>query len=91
MEIALLYVDDCPNWRLVDERLREALHLAGREEVRVERRLVATHEAAEAIQFHGSPTVHVDGQDPFANPHGSIGLTCRVRLPTVAQLVEVLA
>ena len=91
VEIALLYCDDCPNWRLVDERLREALRLVGREEARVERRLVATHEDAEAIRFHGSPTVHVNGQDPFTDPHGPVGLTCRVGLPTVAQLVEVLA
>ena len=91
MDVALLYFDGCPNWRLIDERLRQALSLAGREDVRVERRLVTSTENAAAMQFRGSPTVHVNGQDPFADAGGPVGLSCRVGLPTVAQLVEVLA
>ena len=98
MTVTLLFLPDCPNWRLADERLREALALAGRDDVRVEHRLVATAEQAAAVGFRGSPTVLVDGRDPFAEPDSPIGLSCRVYRsgnglagsPTVAQLLAVL-
>ena len=88
-----LNFDDCPNWQLADGRLREALIRAGRTDVRVEHRRVATLAEAEAAEFVGSPTVLVDGRDPFA------GLSCRVYrtgkglagAPTVEQMVEVLS
>src|SRR5690349_15174220 len=38
VDVTLLYLDDCPNWQVADERLRQALALAGRDDVRVERR-----------------------------------------------------
>lgn len=40
--------------------------------------LVNTREAAERLGFTGSPTVIVDGEDPFATPGAPIGLACRV-------------
>ncbi len=50
------------------------------------------------MQFHGSPTVLVDGQDPFPGDAAPAGLSCRVYrtasgvsgAPTIEQLVEVL-
>ena len=99
MTVTLLFSSDCPNWRLADERLREALARLGRDEVRVERRLVTTPEQAEVAGFRGSPTVLVNGRDPFADPTAPAGLSCRVYpteagltgAPTVEQLVAVLA
>jgi hypothetical protein len=98
VHVSLLYFDGCPNWQLADERLREALAHAGRTGVSVEHRRVATAEEAVAIGFRGSPTVLVDGRDPFAEPDSPIGLSCRVYRsgnglagsPTVAQLLAVL-
>ena len=60
--------------------------------------LVDTPEAAAAARFRGSPTVLIDGVDPFADRDAPIGLTCRVYLtsdgvsgaPSVAQLAEAL-
>ncbi len=97
MTIELLYFADCPNWQVTDERLREALRLAGRDD-EVEYRTVETEAQAEAVGFAGSPTVLVDGRDPFADPSGepaAAGLSCRVYwtpaglagAPTVEQLV----
>jgi hypothetical protein len=51
------------------------------------------------VGFRGSPTVLVDGRDPFADRQAPVGLSCRVYstpeglagAPTVAQLIEVLA
>lgn len=99
MRVELLYFDGCPNWRLADQRLRDALTQAGRDDVRVEHRRVTTPEQAQASGFRGSPTVLVDGRDPFADPDAPVGLSCRVfrteaglaGAPTVEQLVRVLS
>jgi hypothetical protein len=65
----------------------------------VEHRLVSTPEEAQAAGFRGSPTVLVNGQDPFADPDAPVGLSCRVfrteaglaGAPTVEQLLAVLS
>ena len=96
--MSLLYFDGCPNWQEADERLREALARAGRDDVRVERHLVATHEEAVSAGFRGSPTVLVNGWDPFADPDAPVGLSCRMYRtenglagsPTIEQLLTVL-
>ena len=96
--VTLLLSADCPNRQMADARLREALALAGRDDVRVEHRLVTTPEQAEAAGFRGSPTVPVNGRDPFADPAAPAGLSCRVYpteaglagAPTVEQLLAVL-
>jgi len=98
MKIQLLYFDGCPNWHVTDDRLREALEEIG-SSVAVERVLVSTPEEAEAWSFHGSPSVLVDGEDPFVEPGADVGLSCRLYrtttglagAPTVEQLIEVLA
>jgi len=98
MKLQLLYFDGCPNWHLADDRLQKALDELG-SKVEVERVLVSTREEAEAWSFHGSPSVLVDGKDPFAERKADVGLSCRLYrtpagpagAPTVAQLVEVLA
>jgi hypothetical protein len=95
----LLYFDDCPNWQVADERLRQALALAGRDDVRMKRRLVVTPEQAEAAGFRVSPTVLINGRDPFAEPDAPVGLSCRVYgtateltgAPAVEQLLAVLS
>ena len=91
------YFDGCPNWRETDERLREAVLLAGLSvaPTYVE---VETPEDAERLSFRGSPTVLVDGADPFADVSAPVGLSCRVfqtpeglrGAPTVEQLLAVL-
>lgn len=98
MDVALLYFHGCPNWRVAGDRLREALVRAGRADVQVEHRTVATPEEARAAGFRGSPTVLVDGRDPFADPDSPVGVSCRVYrteeglagAPTVEQLLAVL-
>jgi hypothetical protein len=97
VRLQLLYFDECPNWRVADARLREALEMLG-SRTEIERVLVATAAEADAWDFHGSPSVLVDGRDPFGAPGAPVGLTCRLYRtptgvdgsPTVEQLVEVL-
>ncbi|WP_369795266.1 thioredoxin family protein [Cellulomonas sp. KRMCY2] len=74
MRIQLLYFDECPSWQVADARLREALAAVGNT-TDVERVLVTTADAAESWGFHGSPSVLVDGEDPFAEPGAPVG--CR--------------
>ena len=76
MDIALLYFDDCPNWKVVDERLSAIA--AERADRTVTRHLVETLEDAERVGFHGSPSILVDGVDVFADPEAGVGLSCRV-------------
>lgn len=98
MVVTVQYFDGCPNWRTAEERLSEALDRLGRRDVVVTRRRVASGEEAEELSFRGSPTILVDGRDPFADPDSPVGLSCRVYptrdglvgAPTVEQLVEVL-
>lgn len=98
MRVQLLYFDDCPSWRVAAGRVQEALETVGRQ-VEVEKVLVATPEQAEEWRFHGSPSLLIDGTDPFAQPDAPVGLACRIYQtpdgiggsPTVAQLVEVLS
>ena len=97
MDITLLYFDDCPNWKIADERL--AAIAAERADLKVTRHLVNTSEEAERVGFHGSPSILVDGVDVFAEPGAGVGLSCRVYrtpdglagAPTLEQLRAALA
>ena len=44
----------------------------------VQYQLIETPEAAAEHGFRGSPTVLIDGVDPFTDPDAPIGLSCRV-------------
>ena len=78
----------------MEERLREALTLSGIPQS-VEHCLVETPEEADKYRFAGSPSILLNGRDPFAAPPSAVGLTCRVYstpdgaagAPTVEQLV----
>jgi hypothetical protein len=78
MNITLQYFDGCPNWRLADERLREALREAGADRAQITYEKIETPEEAEEASFRGSPSILVDGRDPFANEDAPVGLSCRV-------------
>jgi hypothetical protein len=76
VQIRLLYLDDCPNWR-------EAAAVLGRlgaemPDLEIEHAIVDTPEEAERVGFHGSPSIHVDGRDLFAGDADPIGLSCRI-------------
>ncbi|MFC3688875.1 DF family (seleno)protein [Aquipuribacter hungaricus] len=95
MTVTLLYFDGCPNWQEAEDRLHEAMRRAGRpvSDLRAER--VITPEDAQRLRFRGSPTILVDGEDPFADAAAPVGLACRLfqtpdgllGAPTVEQLV----
>jgi len=89
-EIAFQYFDGCPNWQTTHDRLEEAIEDL---DLTVAMQRVETPEEAAEIGFRGSPTVLIDGVDPFADPTApAVGTwACRVYQtedgsPTVEQL-----
>jgi ABC-2 type transport system permease protein len=98
MRIELLYFDGCPTYRNAEVDLRRVLAEGG-VEAEVELVKVNSDEEARRLEFPGSPTVRVDGRDPFPVPHrGEGGLVCRVYAtpegmkgtPTAAMIREAL-
>jgi hypothetical protein len=98
MELILLTVPDCPNAAAFEERLAAAL--ASHPGAAVRRRVIMSElEAAEA-GMHGSPTLLIDGTDPFAAPRQPPSLSCRLyrdaagrteAVPSVQELRRVLS
>jgi hypothetical protein len=97
MEVTLLYFDDCPNWRVANGHLESLL--SEYPQMSITRHIVDTPEEAERTGFGGSPSVLINGSDPFADGQEAVGLTCRLYQtadglagsPTREQLREVLA
>jgi hypothetical protein len=98
MELTLLTVPACPNAAQFEERLAAAL--AGHPDVVVQRREIADEQEAAETGMHGSPTLLIDGVDPFAAPGQPPSLSCRLyrdgtghtaRTPSVEALRQVLA
>lgn len=76
MELILLTVPDCPNAVVFGERL--AVALAGRPDRVVRHREVADERDAAQAGMCGSPTLLINGTDPFAVPGQMPGLACRL-------------
>ena len=97
VDIDVLFVPDCPNLDLVRRRLFEALDRSG-VDAAVRETEVSSDEAAHTAGMHGSPTLLINGQDPFAEPDQPTSLSCRLYrsgglvegAPTVRELVAVL-
>ena len=96
--ITVLHTPGCPNVALLRQRLADALtHVPGpAPQVVVEE--VADPDEANRRSFHGSPTLLVDGVDPFAGPETPPAFACRTYrtetgiegAPSVDQIVAAL-
>jgi hypothetical protein len=85
-EVRLLYFGDCPNWKIAKAHLKAALVDVGVDPGEIIYEKVTTPEQATEVGFRGSPTILVDGVDPFAQPDDPTGLACRIyRTPEGAQ------
>lgn len=76
MELTLLTIPDCPNAAGFEQRL--ALALADLPDAVVRRREVADEREAAQAGMNGSPTLLINGVDPFAVPGQAPGLACRL-------------
>jgi hypothetical protein len=76
MQLTVLAVPDCPNTRVLEDRLAAVLHdQAG---VSVSRQVIADEREAARWGMHGSPTLLIDGIDPFAESGQPPSLSCRL-------------
>jgi hypothetical protein len=76
MELKVLAVPDCPNVVLLEQRLAQVTE--GRRDVTVSRQVIADQGQADRWGMHGSPTILVDGTDPFAEEGEPASLSCRL-------------
>ncbi|ULN44835.1 thioredoxin family protein (plasmid) [Mycolicibacterium crocinum] len=99
MDVELRYIAACPSLTVIRQRLALALDAVGHCNTDVRLRLVRTAEEAQHLGFVGSPTVLVDGIDPFPESAAAVGLSCRLYRdgatvsgsPSVEQLTAALA
>ncbi len=93
MTLEILQVPGCPGADLLAARLAELGH------PRTIRRVVTRQVDAERLGLTGSPTLFLDGADPFARPGQPLSVSCRLYLdehgrqspaPSVGQLRDAL-
>lgn len=97
MDVELLYVPACPHLDRARQRLREALRAVD-VSATVRETEVSTAEAAGGAGMRGSPTLLIDGHDPFPGGDDTASLSCRLYrvngtidgAPTVDQIVAAL-
>jgi hypothetical protein len=73
MDVELLYFDGCPHWQAADARLRQVA-----DEVGARVRRLRVQEGDDLTGFSGSPTILIDGHDPFPRTGPVDGLACRL-------------
>ncbi len=78
MKIELLWFDECPSYQEARTRLEQVLCEEGIDAV-IEMIQVHDHTDAVARKFLGSPTIRLNGIDPFAEPgQDNFAMQCRV-------------
>jgi hypothetical protein len=81
VEVRVLYFEGCPNAAEAERRVRQAV--ADRADIEVVLERVDDPADAARLGMHGSPTILVDGTDPFATPDTPTSWSCRVYPPTL--------
>jgi hypothetical protein len=76
VRLTVLHTPDCPNAQpLLDELTALTSNMRGAEVEVIE---VHDEGTAHELGFHGSPTLLVEGHDPFPYETGETGLACRL-------------
>jgi hypothetical protein len=79
LDIELLWWAGCPSTERALAELRGVLGELGLDDVEIRTTELRTEEEARERGFLGSPTLLVEGEDPFAgSDDDEIGLSCRV-------------
>jgi hypothetical protein len=76
MELTVLAVPDCPNVAVLQQRLAEVL--ADWPGVTMQWRVIADVADAARWRMHGSPTLLVNGHDPFGEAGAGPAMACRM-------------
>ena len=95
-KVMLIYFEGCPHWCTALEHLEQALDRVGRSDP-VTLRLATNESEAQENHMAGSPTILINGRDPF--PGGRPTWGCRlypseagsIGAPSIDSLVELLS
>ncbi|MCH7901849.1 MAG: thioredoxin family protein [Acidobacteria bacterium] len=77
IEVMIQYVEGCPHFDETYQLVSGVLETNDLRSV-LKTRLVSSAEEAEDLGFVGSPTLLIDGVDPFADKSSRVGLACRI-------------
>jgi hypothetical protein len=96
VRVVIQYTTGCVQHQEMTLRVRSALAATGNSEIVIQHRRVATETEAELLGFIGSPTLRLNGLDPFSEPGAVAGLACRIYqtadgaagCPSLAQLIQ---
>src|SRR2546427_4302310 len=84
MQLTVLAVPDCPHAPVLKDRLVTVLD--GQAGVLVSHQVISDEGAAAQYGMHGSPTLLIDGADPFAEPGQPPSMSCRLHRDENGQL-----
>jgi len=98
VKIDLLFVPDCPNHAIALSRIVEASRASGVTGTEISERVIKNDAEAHAVGMHGSPTILIDGRDPFVEAGTPPSMSCRLYrtaagfegAPSVAELIAAL-
>ena len=87
MNLTILHVEGCPSLDPLVEALKGLV--GARTDVTLTTVVVESELQATRLGFHGSPTILVDGVDPFPSPPETTGLSCRVYADSSGRLAGI--
>ncbi len=79
IDVTIQFVEACPHWATTYSLVAGLLDEANIPAV-LKTQLIGSSEEASEFEFRGSPTVLIDGTDPFFDPHMPVALACRLYL-----------
>jgi hypothetical protein len=77
MKLEILHIADCPGVVLLEQRIAEAIG-GTRADLAITHRVLDSDSAATDAGMTGSPTLLIDGHDPFAEPGLGASVSCRL-------------
>ena len=98
VKIDVLSVPDCPTHAIAVSRIIEALRAGSLTGVEISARVITNDADDHALGMQGSPTILIDGRDPFVEAGTSPSMSCRLYrsaagfegAPSVAELIAAL-
>jgi hypothetical protein len=76
VHLTVLAVPGCPNVKLFEQHLMQALE--GSRDITVSRHEITDQDQATRRGMNGSPTLLIDGIDPFGRPGQQASMSCRL-------------
>lgn len=78
MDVELLVVAGCPSGTGAAALVQSAMRDIGLSDIKITVTVIGTQHEAERRGFPGSPTILINGDDPFTEPGQTPALACRI-------------